>query len=292
MLSTPRAYPRRAPQYRQDSVPQYLLHAVGRLRPAESPYRPAPARWQGGDGRGAAAVPPGAGAAGAASAFVTLRTGRMAGAARRRTRRTRPDRWRGSSMGGQGVWRGNPLPPAVAGRYGANPVQHRGGVVRLIENFLVGFMGLVGLWLGHNYRRQLRLQLTGHVLSAYRNLWQVTGLSPSDRLTTMTRAERDQLAAAMDDWYYAQGQGMLLPAPTRKLFFVIKQNLTAEWRDMQPPSLLEHLGSLADPAKVDEVSACTCNRELSLLRSQMKSDLAFYTGGAHLSGRRRKSFGG
>lgn len=83
--------------------------------------------------------------------------------------------------------------------------------MELIQNALVGFVGLVGLWLGHNYRRQLRLQLTEHVLSAYRNLWQVTGLSPSDRLSTMTPAERQQLAAAMDDWYYAQGQGMLLP---------------------------------------------------------------------------------
>ncbi|KPI02426.1 hypothetical protein OV450_4676 [Actinobacteria bacterium OV450] len=150
-----------------------------------------------------------------------------------------------------------------------------------LEGAVVAAISLIGLWLGHNYRRQVRLQLSEHVLHAYRKLWQITALSPSDRRTTMTRQERVELAAALNDWYYADGHGMLLPAPTRRLFFALRHNLLSGWTEMQPPSLVRHLGML-DSGVVESVAACACNRELSLLRTQLKSDLSLYTGGSHL----------
>ncbi|MER5475237.1 hypothetical protein ABZX90_16720 [Streptomyces sp. NPDC002935] len=155
-----------------------------------------------------------------------------------------------------------------------------------IESAAVGFIGLMGLWLGHNYRRQLRLRLTEYVLHAYGKLWEITAASPSDRRSLMTEDDRRQLAMAMEQWYYSEGNGMLLPVKTRTLFFVLKGNLTAGQADMRPPSLVDHMGALP-PATAVEVQACSCNRQLSLLRSQMKTDLAFYAGGSHLKRLRR-----
>lgn len=154
-------------------------------------------------------------------------------------------------------------------------------VQNVFETVLLGMISLIGLWLGNNYRRQLRMQLTGQVLRAYGKLWEISGLSPSDRRTLLTADERLQLADELESWYYAGGNGMFLPARTRNLFFTVKSNLTAPPDRMRPPGLAQYLQALPSQ-QADAAGACSCNRQLSLLRSQLKQDLAFYTGGSHL----------
>jgi hypothetical protein len=151
----------------------------------------------------------------------------------------------------------------------------------VFETVLLGMISVIGLWLGNNYRRQLRMQLTEQVLRSYGKLWEISGLSPSDRSTLPTDEERRQLAAEFESWYYAGGNGMFLPARTRNLFFAVKRNLTATPETIRPPVLAEYLSGLPQ-AEAAGVASCSCNRQLSLLRSQLKQDLAFYTGGAHL----------
>lgn len=140
------------------------------------------------------------------------------------------------------------------------------------------FLGGVGLWFAHSYRRQLRVKLVDRTFDAYARLWEVTRLIPPDG-PPVGAEQRAVLAKAMDDWYFQEGGGLLLEPSTRKLFFALKWNLEAEPPNVQPRKLVDKLSPLpADEAEL--VLSCACIRYASLLRSQLKKDLAVYSGSA------------
>lgn len=137
------------------------------------------------------------------------------------------------------------------------------------------FIGFVGLWLAHNYRRQVRLKLAEHLFVSYRKLWEHTRIV-SERGKVPDPENRRQLAEKMEAWYYENGHGLLVPPATRKLFIAVRLLLTASPAQAEPASLRDSLLA-AKPDMVEPMLACACIRFTSVLRTQLKQDLAIYS---------------
>ncbi|MFE0256195.1 hypothetical protein [Streptomyces sp. NPDC059010] len=91
----------------------------------------------------------------------------------------------------------------------------------------------------------------------------------------MSEAERNDLFEQVTDWYYTDGNGMLLTDKTRQLYLKAKQNLRYSDDELFPASLCAeaHRREIGEQERWrSEVS----RRQLSLLRTQMKADLAIY----------------
>jgi len=74
-------------------------------------------------------------------------------------------------------------------------------------------------------------------------------------------------------WYCRVGNGMLLPEPTSSVYLNAKKNLVCDERDLVPCHVLRLLPAEMPP---DDKRGCMSIRQLSLLRTQMKSDLTIY----------------
>jgi hypothetical protein len=130
---------------------------------------------------------------------------------------------------------------------------------------------LVGLYLAHNLRRQQRLRIADQRIASYCHLWsrmavaRPSRVDPHDRTGPLTRKEARELYDEMTAWYFDSGNGMMLTDATATMYLVAKKRLAA----------------FADgPSEADDVQSRAESerrmRELSLLRTQMKSDLAIY----------------
>lgn len=91
----------------------------------------------------------------------------------------------------------------------------------------------------------------------------------------------------MTDWYYADGGGMLLTATAKDVYLKVKHNLICESSDLRPKGLAdwinEEIGLPTGQELDDKVRGTLAIRLISLLRTQLKSDLAIY--GATYSGK-------
>jgi hypothetical protein len=140
-------------------------------------------------------------------------------------------------------------------------------------------VSLIGLYFANNYRLQARIQLAEARRAAYAKLWEITGLATPSRLDiagwkgVLTEAERARLFHAMTVWYYQDGNGMLLDTATRNVYLGVKHNLTCVDTELRPPEILN---ALPPEMTVEDRRGCLAIRQLSLLRSQMKTDLAIY----------------
>jgi hypothetical protein len=140
-------------------------------------------------------------------------------------------------------------------------------------------LGLVGLYFAHGYRHQRKLRLAEARRSAYAQLWELMGVAAPTRLDTtgpqggLSADERGTLFEAMTAWYYRNGNGMLLEPTSRAIFFGAKHNLTCPDDQLKPP---EVLSSFPSGVGVDQKRGCLSIRQLSLLRTQLMSDLAIY----------------
>ena len=139
------------------------------------------------------------------------------------------------------------------------------------------FLGIVGLWLAHNYRRQIRLKLAERQVDAYMELWKLTSLATPDRQSPLDRAERQKLHDAMARWYHADGNGILVSVRTRDLFLAYKSNLVCPASEIKPTVLAERLTTLSE-ADAERCRGCVSNRQASILRSQLKNDLVLHIG--------------
>jgi len=146
---------------------------------------------------------------------------------------------------------------------------------------ITSLIAVVGLYLAHSLRRQQALKIAEERTNAYRELWELTELARPTRLAAeerggdlagkgedglrgtgpITQAEASSLYRSMTHWYFRSGNGMLLPEVTKRLYLEAKRRLGAyavggghDW---------EREGA----RRIDE---------LSLLRTQMKSDLAIF----------------
>jgi hypothetical protein len=147
-------------------------------------------------------------------------------------------------------------------------------------------VAIAGLWLAHNYRRQLALKLSQTRLEAYSRLWEITGIAAPTRLDAggddgyLRLDERRDLWAAMTDWYYGKGGGMLLKAITKEVYLNVKHNLVCESSGLRPAGLYDEVRKALNlfPGQEldDKVRGTLAIRLVSLLRTQLKSDLTIY----------------
>ncbi len=137
------------------------------------------------------------------------------------------------------------------------------------------FVGVVGLWVAHNYRRQIRLKLAERQVDAYTALWTTTSSATPERTTPLDLDERQKLYDSMVDWYFHTGSGIFLPGATRDLFVGVRSNLVCPIPSLKPASLAEELASLSE-TDAERRRGCVVIRQVSLLRAQLKSDLDLY----------------
>jgi hypothetical protein len=144
---------------------------------------------------------------------------------------------------------------------------------------LVGtiFLGLVGLWLAYNYRRQVRLKLADRQVDAYMALWKITAIAAHTRTTPLDRAEQQKLYNEMTRWYHNDANGIFISMRSRNLFLAYQHNLICSIDDMQPAMLAKQLASIS---KVDAERrrGCMNCRHANLLRNQLKDDLVLHSG--------------
>jgi hypothetical protein len=135
-------------------------------------------------------------------------------------------------------------------------------------------LGVIGLRLAHNYRRQIRAALVLRTAEAFARLWALTGNGQLAVDGYMDELARKSTAAGMRNWYFEAGDGLYLSAANRTLFFKVLEGLE-DSGSINPRSNKERLARLTAIDR-DRSLGCICWRQLSLLRTQLKSDLAVY----------------
>ncbi len=135
-------------------------------------------------------------------------------------------------------------------------------------------LGVAGFAVARGINRDVRLKLAERRLAAYERLWALLRpASPSD--PPPGASTRARLHGALTDWYYAHGDGMLLPAVTRNVYLHAKDNLVRPVEQVVPDSSRDRLAGLV-PTEQEHARALLARRQLSLLRTQLKSDLEIF----------------
>ena len=143
-------------------------------------------------------------------------------------------------------------------------------------------LGLVGLWFAHSYRRQIRLKLAERQVESYLRLWSLTASASPVRRTPLGAVERQKIHDDMSRWYFEDGDGMFTSAAVRDLFIGVHINLVCPLNLMKPAVLAEELSALPT-ADAERRRGCAAIRQLSLLRTQLKRDVATHFGVDHYS---------
>jgi hypothetical protein len=141
-------------------------------------------------------------------------------------------------------------------------------------------LAIIGLYLAHSYRRQLRLRVAEQRLAAYRSLWSKMSFATPVRLTDwidkpLARKEREKLFQDFTAWYYENGNGMFLGDSTRCLYLRVKDNLVCPIKHYKPESIREKLSAMTSKEQ-EQARGKLSIRHLSVLRNRMKADLDVY----------------
>lgn len=139
------------------------------------------------------------------------------------------------------------------------------------------FLGLVGLWLAYNYRRQMRLKLAKRQVDAYISLWKLIALAAHTRTTPLEKTEREKLYDEMTRWYHDEANGIFVSMSTRDLFLTYQSNLVCPINEIKPWILADQLNSMPE-ADADRRRGCISIRHATLLRNQLKNDLVLHPG--------------
>ncbi len=135
-------------------------------------------------------------------------------------------------------------------------------------------LGVVGLVVARNIRRDVQLRVTERRLVAYERLWALMRVvSPYN--PPPDSATRSQLHKAFTDWYYDHGDGMLLERGSRTVYLAAKDNLVCPLCALTPVISRQRLEALEDE-DLDHQRGIISQRQISPLRTQLKSDLAIY----------------
>jgi hypothetical protein len=136
-------------------------------------------------------------------------------------------------------------------------------VVELVATIAIA---LIGLYAAHSFRRQQRLKVADKRVDAYRKLWGLMlvarplRMHPPENMQPLTRGEARTLFDKMTTWYFDDGNGMMFPDDTKRVYLGAK----------------ERLGLYADGTGDAPEEGRRRMDELGLLRQQMRSDLAIY----------------
>jgi hypothetical protein len=139
------------------------------------------------------------------------------------------------------------------------------------------FLGLVGLWLAYNYRRQVRLKLADRQVDAYMALWKITAIAAHMRKTPLDHAEQQNLCNEMTRWYHDDANGIFISVRARNLFLAYQHNLICSMSDMEPGILADQLSAMPI-ADAERRRGCINYRHANLLRNQLKDDLVLHSG--------------
>lgn len=150
-------------------------------------------------------------------------------------------------------------------------------------------LGIVGFYIANSYRRQVKVKLAEKLLEAYSDLWSITDVSfvNSAEPVLMSRTQMADLTERMGQWYFDDGNGILMSNASRIVFFVAYNNMRFHHSQAEPAILRARLNALSGET-AEQALSCACSRQLSRLRSQMKSDLGVYQGSRHLRDSRRE----
>lgn len=157
-------------------------------------------------------------------------------------------------------------------------------IVPILKVLATVFLGIVGLYLTHSYRRQVKQKTANGRMKSYAELWEITKLASPHRLEErrprtlsgpLTEDERENLYVALMDWYYKNGNGMFLGDRTRKIYLAAKDNLTCSDGALKPPQLCKVLQNLPEEQRLERRGELSI-RQLSLLRARMRADLEVY----------------
>lgn len=135
-------------------------------------------------------------------------------------------------------------------------------------------VAVVGFVLARRIDRDMRLRVAERRLVAYERLW--AAMRPASPYDPPPHQDaRGRLTAALTDWYYANGDGMLLPASTRSVYLRAKDNLVCPLDRLEPAAARRRLAELPEQDR-DRERGLLSQRQLSLLRTQMKGDIAVF----------------
>ena len=159
---------------------------------------------------------------------------------------------------------------------------------------VTGGLGLAGLYFANSVKRRARQDLDRDVaekrFAAYGAMWtHMMQASPMNAIelaeTSQTGSladagdaqhddstiDRDQLFKDLTDWYYRDGNGMLLSRDARNIYLTAKANLVCAPDKFLPAKARAAVAN--DDAERDRLIV----RQLSLLRTAMRGDIAIYT---------------
>jgi hypothetical protein len=138
-------------------------------------------------------------------------------------------------------------------------------------------LGLLGLYLVNSVRQRVRSTVADRRFLAYAALWSdLRSASPLRHLSDLgplSPDDRQKLFTRLTNWYYDDGNGMLLARDTRGIYLRSRENLVCPATDLRPASLAETVMTSSDPELVRSAASI---RQLSLLRTAMRWDLRAY----------------
>jgi hypothetical protein len=135
-------------------------------------------------------------------------------------------------------------------------------------------LGIAGFVVARNINRDLKLRLAERRLAAYERLWAL--MRPASPYSDpLEEAGRRTLHGNFTDWYYRNGDGMMLEHVSRSVYFEAKDNLIRPVGRLTPDESRERLEKLAG-AELELQRGLLAQRQLSLLRTQLKSDLTIF----------------
>lgn len=147
-------------------------------------------------------------------------------------------------------------------------------------------LAVVTAILANSYRRRMRLELAEARLEAYGRLYEITGLAAPIRLDlrgdkgSLTPSEREELYRELTTWYYRDGNGMLLEGDTRDVYLTAKHNLLCYDDRFRPATAWSSIQEDMPPGQgtedLETLRGVISIRQLSLLRTQLKRDLAIF----------------
>ena len=117
--------------------------------------------------------------------------------------------------------------------------------VNTVATIIASLIGLVltavGIYFANNQRQQLDIHVADQLVKAYADLWALMKVAAPMRTPeggSLSSDERHKLFDHLTDWYYADGNGMLLEMLTRELYLAQEAWHTSRYprRTSGPPT--------------------------------------------------------
>jgi hypothetical protein len=135
-------------------------------------------------------------------------------------------------------------------------------------------VGAAGFFVALNVSKDFRLRLAERRLAAYERLWAL--MRPASPYSEPLNEEgRRRLYDSFTDWYFCNGDGILLDRSSRPLYFGAKDNLVCQVENLTPKKSCQRLEQL-DGADLERQRGLLVQRQLSMLRAKLRADLTVY----------------